>query len=168
MNKEITTEKLITDNMTLVYFLINKHYPTFIHDEDVIQSGMLGLVEAANKFDPEKGKFSSFASVSILNSIIQYFRSQMKQNNQVSINNMIDDELEYIDLLVGEDDIVGDVSIFNVSDFINTLDPQEKQIIKMIGLGYSKNDIADILDCSIQRVYTVHRLIKIKWEEYNK
>ena len=38
MNKNELVEK----NMKLVYYIINKHYPTYSYNEDVIQEGMVG------------------------------------------------------------------------------------------------------------------------------
>lgn len=54
-------DDLITDNMSLVYHIIHHDYPRYKTDEDVIQSGMLGLVKASKNFDASKGKFSTYA-----------------------------------------------------------------------------------------------------------
>ena len=69
MNKN----ELIEKNMNLVYFVISKYYPTFIHDEDIVQSGMLGLCKAADKWDESKSKFSTYAGRCIRNEINQEF-----------------------------------------------------------------------------------------------
>ena len=49
-------DELIQDSIPFVYFIINKYYPTFRYDEDVIQAGMLGLVISANKYNPSNGQ----------------------------------------------------------------------------------------------------------------
>ena len=54
-------EQLITNNIPLVYHIIHKDYPWYSHDEDIIQCGMVGLCTAANKFDPTRGSFSTYA-----------------------------------------------------------------------------------------------------------
>ena len=46
-----------------MYDKLSKNQITINHKEDIISEGMVGLVKAANKFDPDKGvKFSTFAS----------------------------------------------------------------------------------------------------------
>jgi RNA polymerase sigma-B factor len=44
--------------------------------EDLIQVGMLGLVESVDRFDPEKGSFAGFASVTISGTIKRHLRDR--------------------------------------------------------------------------------------------
>ena len=75
----MTKQQLIEDNMGLVYSLILREYPTYIQDEDIIQCGMLGLCQAADKFDESKGfKFAGFAWFCIRNEIIRELNKRSK------------------------------------------------------------------------------------------
>ena len=64
--QQLDRESLVIDNQRLVYHMydkLSKNQITINHKEDIISEGMVGLVKAANKFDPDKGvKFSTFAS----------------------------------------------------------------------------------------------------------
>lgn len=79
----VDRDKLIQDNIPFVYYIIHKYYPTFSKDEDIIQSGMVGLVKAANKFDASKGKFSTYAGVIIKNEIAKELK--LRVNDSITI-----------------------------------------------------------------------------------
>lgn len=83
-------EKLIEDNMPFVYYIIHKHYPTYSKDDDVIQAGMLGLVKAANNYDPEKGKFSTYAGVIIRREIGKELKSREDSKNTISLEGWLE------------------------------------------------------------------------------
>jgi RNA polymerase sigma-B factor len=44
--------------------------------EDLIQVGMIGLLEAISRFDPERGRFSAFAATTISGTIKRHFRDR--------------------------------------------------------------------------------------------
>lgn len=73
-------EQLINDSIPFVYYIINKYYPTYRYNEDVIQAGMLGLVRAARHYQEEKGKFSTYAGVVIRNEIARQIKWELKEN----------------------------------------------------------------------------------------
>lgn len=75
MNSEETFDK----NKKLVFYVINKNYPKLRNDEDISQSGYLGLWKACKKFDVNRGiKFSSFAIKCIKNEIGMFLKAQNK------------------------------------------------------------------------------------------
>lgn len=84
-------DELITKNMKLVYHIIRKDYPQYFHDEDVISAGMLGLVEAANRYDQTKGRFSSFASHRIIGAIKDELFNR-ERNKAVSLDAMLENQ----------------------------------------------------------------------------
>lgn len=61
--------KLVEENFGLVYSAASQIYrliyPNFFDLEDVTQIGMLGLIAAAQGYDPQKGKFSTYAGTCI-------------------------------------------------------------------------------------------------------
>lgn len=81
---------LICDSIPFVYYIINKYYPTFIHDEDVIQAGMLGLCIAADKYDARKSKFSTFAGKVIKNNIASELKRRLKESDHVSLEKLME------------------------------------------------------------------------------
>ncbi|PLS81367.1 MAG: hypothetical protein CYG60_25930 [Actinobacteria bacterium] len=55
--------ELVVRNLRLVVWLANKHLGRGLPLEDLVQEGTVGLIRAANKFDPESGnRFSTYAT----------------------------------------------------------------------------------------------------------
>lgn len=70
--------KLITDNLYLVDILVGRmitQVPSFMNRDDMRSAGMLGLIDAANKFDDSKNiLFKTFAEYRIRGSILDEMR----------------------------------------------------------------------------------------------
>ena len=81
-------DELITQNMPFVYYLIHKYYPGYAKDEDIIQCGMLGLVKACQKYDPDKGKLSTYADKFIRHEINVELRDREKHKNVISLTEL--------------------------------------------------------------------------------
>ena len=163
MNKD----DLIIENMKLVYYLISKYYPTFIGDEDLQQVGMLGLCKAANTWNEEKSKFSTYASKCILNEINFEFKRRKKHSGTLSLDKELGVEdgamKTFGDLIVGEDD----VGFVDYKGFLTTLSDRQKDVLELSERGFDTDDIADMLDVSTQSVNASKRQIKLKWRKYN-
>jgi RNA polymerase primary sigma factor len=70
-------EKLILSNLKFVVSIANKYKNTGVNIADLINHGNLGLIEAARRFDPERGvKFISYAVWWIRQAIIQALSEQ--------------------------------------------------------------------------------------------
>ena len=41
-------EQKIIDNMNLVHYIVHKHFPQHITNQDVIQNGYVGLIKAVD------------------------------------------------------------------------------------------------------------------------
>ena len=79
-NRELTivfqamtdTEKLITDNMGYVVTLARQYKSEILSTDDLVSEGSIGLMKAAQKYDPHRGKpFVTFAAPFIRQSIEQ-------------------------------------------------------------------------------------------------
>lgn len=162
-------DKLIEDNINLVYFTMNKYYPTYIHDEDLIQCGMIGLCNAANKFDDSKGSFSTYAVHSIRNEIRTEFRNRQRQVNldTVSLDTPIRMEGETVatlgDAITGQDD----VGFVDLEGFYKSLTDGERKYFDLLKEGYSQRELHKILGCSKQSVSQMVRRLKAKWRVFN-
>jgi RNA polymerase primary sigma factor len=63
-------EELILRNLRLVYAIARRYAGSGLEMEDIIQEGMIGLIRAVDKFDPERGvAFSTYATWWIRQSI---------------------------------------------------------------------------------------------------
>ena len=75
--------KLITHNMRLVVSIARKYKGVGIAFQDLVQEGSIGLMKAAEKFDPERGfKFSTYATYWIQQTIS---RAIAEQNRVIRI-----------------------------------------------------------------------------------
>lgn len=62
--------ELVTSNMHLVVYIANKYDSSSFSKSDLIQQGYLGLIRAANTYNPEsKASFGTYASILIKQSI---------------------------------------------------------------------------------------------------
>lgn len=88
---ENARNKLIEHNLRLVAYIVNKHYSESRDTEDLISIGTIGLIRAAETFDPAKDiSFSTYASTCIQNQIKMYFRKNKHRSAEVYINDPID------------------------------------------------------------------------------
>lgn len=87
--------QLIRENMPLVELVVQRmvpQVPSFMTKEDMISAAMVGLVDAANKFDPGKGvKFKTFAEHRVRGAILDemrkldwFSRSMRDKQNQLT------------------------------------------------------------------------------------
>ena len=68
-------ERLVANYIPLVRRLCRRFLTSREPQEDLFQTGMIGLLNAITKFDPERGtSFSSLAIPEILGAILNYLR----------------------------------------------------------------------------------------------
>lgn len=70
-------DRLILGHQNLVHYLASKFANRGIPLEDLVQVGMIGLVNAVDRFDPDRGlQFSTFATPTIVGEIRRHFRDK--------------------------------------------------------------------------------------------
>jgi RNA polymerase sporulation-specific sigma factor len=157
--------KLITDNINLVYYVLHKYYRYSETDEDLIQAGMVGLCEAAEKYDQSLGKFSVYAVKGIRNYMSFELKKRKKYANQVSLNSEVTfgdgegDVTTLEDILPGDSDI----TFVDYDAYFSKLTEREKRLVELRRLGYTFRDIAKDLGVSMQTTCDICRRIKLKW-----
>ena len=159
-------DKLITNNMGLVYHVVQTHFPTFSHDEDIIQIGMVGLCRAGNTWDATKSKFSSYACMLIYQEICKHFRDNKKHKGVLSLSNETRAGTQYADIIVGTDD-VDYADIDGMNRFLESLTPRQREILDYTR-KYGAYEAARRLVITKQRVYNVTNTIKKKWRDFNE
>jgi RNA polymerase sporulation-specific sigma factor len=155
------TTKLIEDNMNLVYFTIHKYYPSFYHDEDLIQVGMVGLCKAAERFDESKNDFSTFAVSCIRNEIRMEFRKRQKYGQPLSLDYEVDvggyEKATFGDTIVGD----SDVNYLDTDHIYNSLSKAGIEVFELARRGYAYKDIATITGYHPKTVQRHLRKIKL-------
>ena len=69
MRDDIDYDSKIEENMPLVYFVINRHWPDHVYDEDYIQTGRIALWRSLKHYDNSSGRFSTYAYTAIYRAI---------------------------------------------------------------------------------------------------
>lgn len=161
------TKQLIESNMNLVYFVISKYYPTFINDEDIVQTGMLALCMAANTWDENKSKFSTYAGRCIRNAINNELHNRNKHKNVLSLDYELShsdgESYTLSDFCIGEED----VDFVDIDTFSNRLTDREYEIVNLKRKGKTANEIASIFGCSRKTVDAILRKLKPLWRSVN-
>ena len=181
--------KLIEHNLRLVAFIVNKHYSESRDPEDLISIGTIGLIRAAETFDPGKEiSFSTYASTCIQNQIKMYFRKNKYRSAEVYMNDPIDtdkngNEITLADIFSDgssiDDEVDLKIDMQKLYRFVNSkLDEREKDIIvKRYGLSVNgkaskpltQREVADLLGISRSYVSRIEKraIDKLK-DEFSK
>lgn len=155
-------EELFYKYQYLIEIYTNKLARYNNEKEDLYQQGAIGLIEAIKRFDPEKGKFISYASKYISGYMKQHYNMTniigVNKNNLSTRKQVVNmDNLEeiYFSQEIEENYImVEEKEILYKS--IEKLDNRKKLILKMILDGKKVEEIALTLNCSRQAVYKTY------------
>lgn len=146
----------IERNKPLVYLTINKHFPEYLHDDDLIQYGLIGLWDASERYEPERGKFTTFACHCIRMRILQYLRhvhSMHEEFNEYTysidypiISDGQGNELHLSDILYDTDAYtMFELSEIDMNQFLDSLSDRELKLFEYTRNGYTQNQIAQSL-----------------------
>ena len=151
---------LVERNIRLAIYFANKWRQTGIDQEELLSLAFLGMIKAAKAFRPELGyEFNTFAGHVVKNEILLEIRRQKKQKLVYSTDNIFindNDGEEYtVDELFPSHDQVEEVVI--LTELINELPTQQRNIIKMRYSGYTQSEIA--MEMGLSQTY-ISRLLK--------
>lgn len=171
MNDE--QKKLAEENISLVYFTLKKYFSPNVHDdEDCIAAGMEGLCIAAEGFDPDKGKFSTYAAQCIRNTVRTELRSRQKHLSNIYLSNVTASEetdTTFEEYHGGDDPGYMDVETNNqIDEFETILTIVEKDIFRKTRNGKSPLQISEETGLTRSKVYSVLREIKMLWKLYRR
>lgn len=162
-------EALVIEHLNLVYAVIHKHFPKYIHDEDIVQIGRLGLCEAAERWDESKSQFTTYAWTVIANHIRIEFRRRNADRKTCSLSNPIvsdgeSDVLTYEDIIQGDDD----VAYCDEDSYYDLLTDREKVVANLMRQGKTVPEIAVMLGYSGETIWQTRRSIIRKWRKLNE
>ena len=166
-------EIIIERNLRLVSHIIRKYYSAYQYPDELLSVGSLGLIKAVDSFKSEYGtRFATYGAKCVQNEILMYFRSQKKQQNEVSINYTIDvdndgNPLTYLDVISTDENIADDVELRIHTErlrelVIARLDEREREIVTLrYGLeGYeplTQREVASYLKISRSYVSRIEK-----------
>ena len=145
-NKE-ARDKLIEHNLRLVAHIVKKYDHRKEETDDLISIGTIGLIKGVDSYSyKHKTRITTYCARCIENEILMYFRSDKKNNKNISINESIGfdkegNEITFLDILkTPKPDFALDLhtknNIENLKIYFNVLNEREKEIIiKRYGLN---------------------------------
>ena len=88
-------EDLLREHMSLVRTKARMYFVVGADEDDVLQEGMIGLLKAVRKYDPDKNaSFSTFAGHCITNQIISAIRAADRNKHKILNNSLsLDDSI---------------------------------------------------------------------------
>ncbi len=114
---ENARSKLIEHNLRLVAHIIKKYYSSYSEQEDLISIGTIGLIKGINSFDCDKGsRLATYVARCIENEILMHFRSNKKNNLEVSMSDPLEsdsdgNELTLMDIICSDENMIDDIDI---------------------------------------------------------
>ena len=149
-------DKLITANMGYVVTLARQYKSDILSIDDLVSEGSIGLMKAADKYDPSRGKpFVTFAAPYIRHSI-ETAISRLKTNtdvrstdeslpvgsrNNYTLLNVLEDKDAHKADLVAEENTLTD----DLLRVMNVLSEREQRVLNLYyGNGYERQTMAEI------------------------
>ncbi|MCQ2476091.1 MAG: sigma-70 family RNA polymerase sigma factor [Clostridia bacterium] len=139
-----------------------------IAQDDLIQEGMLGFLDAVRSFDADKGvPFKAYAATCINNRILSAIRESLNSKNIVLSNAVSLDDEDNGNKITGVSDPADIFSVNESVEFIRNLIEEElsdfeKDVIKRWLSKKSYSEIADELSCSGKAVDNAMQRIRKK------
>ncbi len=147
---ENARNKLIEHNLRLVAHIVKKYDHNKEDMDDLISIGTIGLIKGIDSYSHKHGtRLTTYAARCIENEILMHYRSDKKNNKNVSINESIGfdkdgNEITFLDILkTPKPDFALDIhkqdNIKLLKEYFHILTEREQEIIiKRYGLGNSK------------------------------
>lgn len=110
-------DKLIEHNLRLVAHITKKYENSKYDNDDLISIGTIGLIKGIDSYSKKHGtKLTTYCAKCIENEILMFFRSNKKNNNNISLDEPIGYDKE------GNDITILDVLKTPKPDYIETID----------------------------------------------
>lgn len=164
---------LIEHNLRLVAHITKKYENTNIDNDDLISIGTIGLIKGIDSYSKKHGtKITTYCAKCIENEILMFFRSNKKNNNNISLDDPIGYDKEGNDITIldvlktPKPDYVEDMYVKDnvklLNEYLNKLTEREKEIIiKRYGLNdtdeLTQKEIAEELGISRSYVSRIEK-----------
>lgn len=164
-------EQVILANLGLVKLAMKK-LNIELCDEDMFSLGTIGLIEAMNTFDSDKGfQFSTYATKVIMYKLLRERRKFYRQKQGLNIIFSLDeklildngDEISYADVIPDKTCFEEEILLkLYMEKAISFLTEREKEVLKLRLEKRSQQDIATIMGVSQPIISNILRKIKNK------
>lgn len=162
---EKARDKLIEHNLRLVAHIVKKYDNKTEDIDDLISIGTIGLIKGIDSFNNKhSAKLTTYIAKCIENEILMYYRSNKRNNRNISLNEAIGydkegDEITLLDILkTPKPDFAIDIHNQNniklIDKYFNVLTSREKEIITK---RYGLNDEEKMTQKEIAKVFKISR-----------
>ena len=164
---------LIEHNLRLVAHIAKKFENTKVDADDLISIGTIGLIKGIDSYSKKHGtKITTYCARCIENEILMYFRSNKKNNLNISLDDPIGYDKEGNDITIldilktPKPDYIEEIDTKDnaklLKKYLNILTPREKEIIKRrYGLDkfdeQTQKEIAEYLNISRSYVSRIEK-----------
>ena len=162
-HSEEARNKLIESNLRLVIYIAKKYANKGVSLHDLVQEGNIGLIRAADKFDPERGvRFSTYATWWIKQGVLRHLHNNNKRKESPSEVEEI--ATETIDMM---EDIISFEIRYKMDQVVNRLiskgllAEKDVQVFKSrVYLEKTLEEIGQELELTRERVRQIHGKVK--------
>lgn len=165
------TNGIIRKYSKLVYKVLHDKFPMYTNDDDLIQVGYIALWKAADKYDPKRSRFSTYAYHCVFNAMVKEL-GHRKPGNTVSLNQPVK-----VGDWVGElQDTIEDIKAspdgmnlaVDLDEFFKSLTKRQQTILGMKMYGHTGLEIARELGISKSLVTKELQAINELWEDFEE
>lgn len=157
--------KLIEHNLRLVAHIVKKYDYRKEDVDDLISIGTIGLIKGIDSFSYKHGtRITTYSARCIENEILMYFRSDKKNNKNISLNEPVGfdkegNEISFLDILkTPKPDFALDLHNQEyeklLKKYLNVLTPREMEIIEK---RYGLNDLDEVTQKEIAKELGISR-----------
>lgn len=166
--RKVDVNALVHKYERLVYSVLNKKLPAHVNDDDLVQVGRIALWRCAKKYDPDKGKFTTYAYQSIYHSML---RELGKRKATVSLNMRVDHEedIELQDTIEDFRQSLDNLDLrFELEEFLKTLTDRQRIILTKRAIGKTYVEIAEELGIGKSLVGNEVKMAFRLWKKFNE
>lgn len=175
----LAKEELVRKYVPMVKHIIRNYYASFLEFEDLLQEGLIGLLNAINEYKPEQYdvKFSSFAYICIIRKVYNIIK-QSNGNKHKALNDAVslytytntDESRTFMDLIPTNDAKI-DPETFVEQKVINAslnqvlrnhLSILEYTVIMLFLNGYTSSEIEEEIGIGAKAVDNARTRVKLK------
>lgn len=153
-------QKLASENVRLAYMVAHKFKSCGIEFDDLIGICFLGLVKAANAYDPGKAQFTTFAIPVITNEVLCELRKGRRNSGfyNISIDSELEDGRLLAEIIPDNRDYFETIYISDMwRECLEKLSDKEKLVILLKVHGKKQNQISRQLQLSQPQISRIYR-----------
>jgi RNA polymerase sigma factor for flagellar operon FliA len=132
-----TKKELVLEHLPLVKKVANKIYRRIpegaVEFEELVNTGVIGLIKAIDKYDEKKAKFSTYAYIKIRGEILDYLRKldflPRSVREKIKNGEIKDLKEEIISFISIEEKLFSDSDRFTVKDTLSSSEPTPEEKI---------------------------------------